>query len=189
MSNLRNIKDTVFTTLFKDKEKVLELYRVLCPEDTTVTVDDIEIVTIERVLSTGLKNDLCFTVRKKKIIFVEAQSSYNPNMPFRLLSYYSEVMKSLLLGDEHGSGAKVNIYGEQRVKLPSPEFYVIYTGKRQSEEVLSLSDLFEMPTSSKLNLETKVLWTGNDEGDIISQYICFCNIANDTIAEHKKYRI
>ena len=183
MSNLRNIKDTVFTSLFKDKAKVLELYRVLHPEDTTVTVDDIEIMTINPVLFGGLHNDLSFMVRGEKIIFVEAQSSYNPNMPLRLLFYFSEVMRILFFDDKNGSGVKVNIYGEQRVTLPSPEFYVIYTGKRHSEETLSLDDLFNTQTDSKLNLEVKVLQTGNDD-DIVSQYIKFCNIANAKITEH-----
>ena len=62
--------------------------------------------------------------------------------------------------------------------------HVIYTGKLKSEEILSLSDLFEIPTDPKLNLEVKVLQTGNDDGDIISQYIKFCNIANAKITEH-----
>ena len=37
---------------------------------------------------------------------------------------------------------------------------------------------------SDTGLNEKYLWTGNDEGDIISQYICFCNITNDKNNEH-----
>ncbi len=37
---------------------------------------------------------------------------------------------------------------------------------------------------SDTGLNEKYLWTENDEGDIISQYICFCNITNDKNNEH-----
>ena len=125
MIRQRNIKDTVFTTLFESKEKILELYRALHPEDMAVSLDDIEILTIEHVLSEGLYNDLAFNVRGRKIVLVEAQSSYNPNMPLRLLTYYIEILKNLFYGCADGSNAKVNIYGSKAIELPSPEFYVV----------------------------------------------------------------
>ena len=36
----RNIKDSVFTDLFKDKANILKMYKELHPEDAAVTVED-----------------------------------------------------------------------------------------------------------------------------------------------------
>ena len=44
-------KDSVFTTLFKDVNNVYRLYKELHAEDTTTTVDDIEIDTLRIRLS------------------------------------------------------------------------------------------------------------------------------------------
>ena len=41
----RKIKDSVFTNLFQDKRYLLQLYRALHPEDSSVTEDDIKDVT------------------------------------------------------------------------------------------------------------------------------------------------
>ena len=44
------IKDSVFTNLFRDKKYLLQLYNTLHPDDTSVTEDDINDVTLEHVL-------------------------------------------------------------------------------------------------------------------------------------------
>lgn len=54
----RNIKDSVFTYLFKQPEYLRQLYLVLHPEDSDVTEADCKIVSLENVLSTGIYNDL-----------------------------------------------------------------------------------------------------------------------------------
>ena len=46
----RNAKDSVFRDFFKRTENLLELYKVLHPEDTSVTADMLSNVTIENVL-------------------------------------------------------------------------------------------------------------------------------------------
>lgn len=40
------IRDSVFTNLFQDKKYLLQLYKVLHPEDVNVTEDEIEDVTM-----------------------------------------------------------------------------------------------------------------------------------------------
>jgi len=49
----RSIKDSIFTTLFRIPEYSLDMYRSLHPEDTSVTEEDINIITIENILVTG----------------------------------------------------------------------------------------------------------------------------------------
>lgn len=43
----RNIKDSVFTNLFRDNKYVFELYQALFPDDKDATIDDIETITLE----------------------------------------------------------------------------------------------------------------------------------------------
>lgn len=76
----RNIKDSVFTYLFRQPEYTRELYLSLHPEDASVTEDDFEIVTLENILSTGQYNDLGVLVRGTLIVLVEAQSTFTENV-------------------------------------------------------------------------------------------------------------
>ena len=70
----RTIKDSVFTDLFQDKKYLLQLYKALHPEDTDVTENDLNDITIKNVLTDNIYNDLGFTVGDKLMILVEAQS-------------------------------------------------------------------------------------------------------------------
>jgi hypothetical protein len=70
----RTIKDSVFTDLFQDKKYLLQLYKSLHPEDTDVTENDLNDITIKNVLTDNIYNDLGFTVGDKLMILVEAQS-------------------------------------------------------------------------------------------------------------------
>ena len=73
----RNIKDSVFTHLFQEPKYIVELYKALHPEVNNITEEDIEIVTIENVLSDGIYNDLGFLVNNSLIVLAEAQSTWS----------------------------------------------------------------------------------------------------------------
>ena len=47
MTVRRNVKDSVFSDFFSDKKNMLKMYRTLHPEDTEVTEDDVEDITIK----------------------------------------------------------------------------------------------------------------------------------------------
>ena len=64
----RTVKDTVFTSLFKDKKYCLKLYKELHPEDADVTLKDLIVLNLKAVLVNDLYNDLAILVRDK-IIF------------------------------------------------------------------------------------------------------------------------
>lgn len=51
------IKDSVFTDLFQDKKYLLQLYKALHPEDTDITEDDLNDITIKNVLTDNIYND------------------------------------------------------------------------------------------------------------------------------------
>ena len=46
----RTAKDTVFTSLFRDKEYLLQLYRALHPEDSETGPQDLTLITLENSL-------------------------------------------------------------------------------------------------------------------------------------------
>ena len=83
---------------------------------------------------------------------IEHQSTINPNMPLRNLTYISKVLSKIT--------AKEDIYGSKQIKLPTPRFIVLYNGTKQIEEksVLKLSDAYEKKTEEpELELITTVL--------------------------------
>ena len=118
-------KDSVFTTLFKDVNNVYRLYKELHAEDTTTTVDDIEIDTLETILINDIRNDLGFLVnnngRAEYILWMEAQTKWTKNMTLRILFYLVESYRRYLIK------TKQSEHSSSRVHLPKPELYVVYT--------------------------------------------------------------
>ena len=85
------LKDSVFCSLFRNKEYLLQLYKELHPEDTDVTADDIQTQSLNAVFVNTLYNDLGFTVEKNGVshfvILMEAQSVWNNNITMRIFIY------------------------------------------------------------------------------------------------------
>ena len=77
----REYKSTIFSMLFKDKEKLLSLYNALNNSHYT-DVDELEIVTLENAIYMTMKNDLAFILDCKLSLY-EHQSTPNPNMPLK----------------------------------------------------------------------------------------------------------
>ena len=166
----RKSKDSVFVNLFENAENVLRLYKELHPEDTQVTVEDIQIQTIKSVLVNTLYNDLGFIVKDRFVMLVEAQSAWNPNMPLRMLFYLAETYRRYLadtVQSEHSS---------TRVKIPKPELYVVYSGEQNCPETVSFSENF-FDGDSPVELKVKVL--NEVDVTIYGQYIGFCKVFNE----------
>lgn len=174
MSDLRrNVKDSVFTALFESKSRVHQLYLDIHPEDKDVREEDIEVVTLQAVLMTGLYNDLGFLVRDKLIMLVEAQSSYPANIAVRLLMYLGKTYGEYI--EQH----HINVYSPTAATLPRPEFYTIYTGGKEVPDVLTLSSHFD-GESDAAELKVRVL-RGNGAGGVLDQYIAFCKIHDEQV--------
>ena len=128
-------KNNVLTTLFKDPEQLIRLYNALTnsnlPPDTPI-----EVVTLENVLYSGWHNDIAFIVDSRLVILVEHQSTINPNMPLRFLVYMAHTYEKLI-------DSKA-IYKDKLVRIPKPEFIVLYNGVKPfpDEIYLKLSDAF-----------------------------------------------
>ena len=129
-----NVKDSIFTFIFQDAKNRRELYLALHPEDTDVTEEECELVTLQNVLLTGIFNDLGILVRDTLIILMEAQSTFTLNITLRILIYLAKTYKEYV--EEH----KYNLYGTKPVSIPRPELYMVYVGEpRELPEELRLS--------------------------------------------------
>ena len=179
----RTIKDSVFTDLFQDKKYLLQLYKALHPEDTDVTEDDLTDITIKNVLTDNIYNDLGFTVGDKLMILVEAQSSvWTVNIIVRALMYLVQSYHEYF---EHRND---NLYGSKKVKLPKPELYVIFTGKRISKpEYISLSEEFFSGEECAIDVKVKMIYDGKDN-DIISQYVAFTKVYDEQVKLYGRTR-
>ena len=166
----RKFKDSVFTYLFSDPQYARELYMYLHPEDTGVTEDDCKLVTIQNILSNGQYNDLGLLIRDTLIILAEAQSTFSPNVPIRILLYMAQEYKDYI------SGHKLNLYSTKAVTLPKAELYMVYSGnEKDTPEVLRLSEL--CGGEGSIEVTVKVLRGG--DSSIVGQYVEFCKIADE----------
>ena len=82
------IKDSVFTNLFQDKKYLIQLYRVLHPEDQDATEDELTDITIHNILTDDIYNDLGFLVGDRLLILVEAQSTWTANIIIRSIKIF-----------------------------------------------------------------------------------------------------
>ena len=180
MENIkRSAKDTVFRDLFSDKKYLLQLYLALHPEDTSITENDLDIVTLESIFMNGVYNDLGFLVRENQlVILVEAQSTWSPNIVIRSLIYLMATYQ------EYFNKNNIQLYSSVKARMPKPELYVIYTGEKGSHsDTLSLKDEFFPTEDCCIDAMVKVIYL-KDSNDIINQYIGFCRVFNQQIHKY-----
>jgi predicted transposase/invertase (TIGR01784 family) len=146
----RKYKNSVFTKLFGTPEKALELYNAISgknyPPNTKV-----KIVTLSDVLYMEQLNDISFVIDGKLVVLIEHQSSINENMPLRMLMYIAREYELLTNGRD--------LYKEHKIKIPSPEFVVLYNGEKEMADFveMKLSDSFELAQDfPNLDLVVKV---------------------------------
>lgn len=123
-------KDRLFCLIFGDeneKQNIISLYNAL--NGTNYSEDEeVEVTTIRDVIYINMKNDVSFIVDSHMSLF-EQQSSVNPNMPLRGLMYFGN------LYDSYIESRGLNIYGSKLVKIPTPQYYVLYNGKAFEDAV------------------------------------------------------
>ena len=176
------VKDSVFTSLFKEKKYLIELYRAIHPEDREATEDDLQDVTISNVLVNDLYNDIGFRVGSTLLILIESQSTWTVNIIFRALMYLVQTYR------EYFKETKQDIYKSRKLKMPAPELYVIYTGARKSGPgEISLSEEFFDGKETCLDVKVKMIYDGK-EGDIINQYVRFTKVCNEQVSLYGRTR-
>ena len=176
------VKDSVFTSLFKEKRYLIQLYRALHPEDTETTEDDLKDVTVSNVLVDDIYNDLGFTVGTTIMLLIEVQSTWTVSIIFRALMYLVQTYR------EYFRKTKQNLYKSKKLKMPKPEIYVIYVGDRKTRpEEISLSEEFFEGKDICIDVRVKMIYDGKS-GDIINQYVVFTKVCNEQVAKHGRTR-
>ncbi|MDR0585242.1 MAG: Rpn family recombination-promoting nuclease/putative transposase, partial [Treponema sp.] len=160
-------KDSVFSFLFSDPSLLRELYCALEGVDLSPDVP-VSINTLRNVLFWGPVNDISFEIGDKLVVLIEHQSTINPNMALRLLLYIAKTYEKRL--------GERNLYGSKLIKIPRPEFWVLYNGAAPypEAETLRLSDAFEsvrflgIAEKTALELEVRVVnINGGRNGGIV----------------------
>ena len=135
----KKYKDSVFRDYFNDSSRLLSLCNSLYYKET-----DLEINTLETNFFSGLKNDISCKIGDNFLVLIEHQSSVNENMPFRCLTYVSELLNNLVPKNDV-------LYHKNLIRFPAPKFFVFYDGDDSNEPVnriMKLSDAFGGDSSS-----------------------------------------
>lgn len=179
MKENRKVKDSVFTDLFQNhksaQENALSLYNAL--HDTSYSDPGmVTSVHVDDTLYMGFKNDVSFLIEDKILILVEHQSTINENMPLRCLLYAAQLYEKIVPVEDR--------YRQGLVKIPTPEFFVLYNGVEDypEEKTLKISEAYQIPSDGELplELEVKVYNINSEKGgkllskcDILKQYASF----------------
>ena len=116
------------------------------------------------------------------MILTEAQTTWTMNIIIRALMYLVQSYHEYF---EHRND---NLYGSKKVKLPKPELYVIFTGKRISKpEYISLSEEFFSGEECAIDVKVKMIYDGKDN-DIISQYVAFTKVYDEQVKLYGRTR-
>ena len=149
----KEYKDRLFCYIFGSeahKEWTLSLYNAVGGTSYDAP-EDITIATIEQVLYMGVHNDVAFLICDEVHLY-EQQSTFNPNMPLRLMQYVSNIYERLI------TLRKKNKYGSTLISLPTPKLVVFYNGKddQPEETTMYLSDAFNDNTKADADIWVRV---------------------------------
>ena len=165
----KRYKDSMFRDYFNDKVRLLSLCNALLGTNFN-NPDELEINTLDGVFFSQIKNDLSCLIKNRLIIIIEHQSTINENMPLRMLFYITELLRRRFKGKHK------QLYNEQLISLPKPEFFVIYNGNTPEEDYreLKLSTAFE-GEDSMLELIVKVYNVNVGKNEELLRHCKFLN--------------
>jgi len=161
-------KDRVFRMLFKDRNRLLELYNAL--NDTGYTnVDDLTVNTLENAIFIKMKNDVSFIIDCNMCLY-EHQASYCPNMPLRGFLYFADLYKKWC-GD-------IDLCTRRQIKIPTPYYIVFYNGLEKQEEEFTqkLSEAFEGGQTGCIELNVRTININYRQG---SRLLEKCKVLSD----------
>ena len=150
----RQYKDRLFKFLFASHpELTLSLYNAINGTDHK-NVDDLEITTVDNALFMSMRNDLSFLIADT-MNFYEAQSTPNPNMPWRFLVY------AVLVYIAYMQAADIDLSRRKIQKLPAPRLVCFYEGREDPEfedkKVLTLEAAFNDGVESDISARVTLL--------------------------------
>ena len=132
----RTFLSSLFEQIFNSPSEALSLYNAI---NWTNYSDPglLTITTLSGALFLGYRNDVSFLIGTTLNLY-EHQSSFNPNMPIRGLTYMARLYEGYIL--ETG----LDVYSSILLKLPKAQFFVFYDGTTEQPDrlVLRLSDSY-----------------------------------------------
>ena len=151
----REYKDRLFKFIFgnpENKEWTLSLYNAMNGSHYT-NPEDISFNTIEDAVYMSMKNDVSFLIADT-FNFYEHQSTFNPNMPMRLLIYAGMIYDSYI--ETHPDYHK---YSSLQQRAPTPKCVCFYNGASETEDrvVLKLSDAFTQGSDPDIEVRVTML--------------------------------
>lgn len=189
--NRQTMKDKVFAALFNNREYLAEIFNTLYPDEGPITQEELTTITMEKYLSAE-HYDAGFLVRDSRMILLETQNELSRNYAGRILvSMYP-------LLDNYLRAHNKSIYSRKRLSIPTPSFYVIYTGHEDVPSAFCLSELFrdasdgdscQEDQENRGRVEIRVIvFCGTGDGGILDQYIRFCQIADEMSEKYGETR-
>ena len=135
-------RDSVFRSFFNNPTRLLSLCNAILGTNYTNS-DDLNINTLEGIFFNKQKNDISCTINNNFLILIEHQTSVNENMPFRCLSYVTELLNNWIKN-------KHKLYHKELIKFPRPKFFVFYDGDKHEplQRKMRLSDAFDGDSDS-----------------------------------------
>jgi len=135
----RLYKDRVFKFIFgnpENKEWTLSLYNAVNGSNYR-NPDDIQFNTIEDAVYMSMKNDVSFIILDEMNLW-EHQSSFNPNMPMRFLTYGTQLYEKFTATSGYYK------FSRKLQRLPKPHCICFYNGTEEQPEqqILKLSNAF-----------------------------------------------
>ena len=137
----RTYRDSLFRFLFGNpdhKEWTLSLFNAINRTDYT-DPEEIEFRFTGDILFIKIHEDVVF-LYGSTLTFFEHQSTWSPNLPYRMLEYAAKQMSVMTEKSE------LSIYSGTMMKLPKPKFYVLYNGNDKNvppQSTLRLSQCYD----------------------------------------------
>ena len=150
----KQYKDRLFNFIFGSTENrpwTLSLYNAVNGSSYN-DPEAIEITTIKEIMYLGMHNDVSFLISDEMNLY-EQQSTYNPNMPLRMMQYAGNLFEKYI------KQRNLNKYGSRILELPVPKLIVFYNGTmgQPDEVILKLSDSFPNEAKSDIDVQVKML--------------------------------
>ena len=161
MSGNTEYKDRLFSFIFgnsEHKDWTLSLYNAVngtCYDDP----EQISIETIRQVLYMGMHDDVAFIIADILSLY-EQQSTFNPNMPVRMLEYTANLLEKYIRQN------RLNKFSRRQIMLPVPKLVVFYNGleNEPDEKTLWLSDAFKSEHRQAADITVRVRMININQG-------------------------
>ena len=154
-------RDRLFSFIFSSEEHkdwTLSLYNAVNGTHYT-DPDAVSIETIQQVLYLSMHNDVAFIIADTLSLY-EQQSTFNPNMPLRMLEYTANLFEKYIKRERR------NKYGRSQIMLPVPKLVVFYNGLEEEpgERLLQLSDAFSPEHRADADIDVRVRMININQG-------------------------